>query len=111
MLTALKFTRVPPNTRGGYNSVSYHNLTKDLSNASITSIFSIMKYDSHLWKRKNLKMIRFICCSYRKFRGNTGSMDSNKYNFCCHDFHNDQKNSCGKDGIHYQQKTWTKQSY
>ena len=55
-------------------------------------------------------MIRFVCTRYRKFRGNTRSMDNDQYNFRQHDYHNDNKYSCGRDGIHYQRKTWTKRA-
>lgn len=55
-------------------------------------------------------MIRCVCCRYRKFRGNSRSVDDSEYNFRRHDFHNNQKNSRGKDGIHCQRKTWTKRA-
>ena len=37
-------------------------------------------------------------------------MDNSEYNFCCNDFHNDQKNSRGKDGINYKKKAWKKRA-
>ena len=55
-------------------------------------------------------MIRFVCCRYHKFRGHTRAINNTEYNFCHHDYHNDHKNSRGKEGIHYQHNTWTKRA-
>ena len=55
-------------------------------------------------------MIRFVCSRYRKFRGNTRSMDGDKFNFYQYDYPDDQKYSRGRDGIHCQRKTWTKRA-
>ena len=94
----------------GYNSVSFNNLSKDLSSASISCSFNLVKNGTREWKSNNIKMIRFVCCRYRKFRGNTRSVDDSEYNFRRHDFHNNKKNSRGKEGVHCQRKTWAKRA-
>ena len=72
--------------------------------------FQFSKNGSCMWKSNDFKMIRFACYRFRKFRGNTRSMNNFEYNFCCQDFENDKKNSLGEDGIHCQQKIWTKRA-
>ena len=72
--------------------------------------FNVVRNGTHQWKSTNTKMIRFVCSRYRKFRGNTRSIDDDQVNFHQHDYHNDQKHSHGRDGIHYQRKTWTKRT-
>ena len=41
-------------------------------------------------------MIRFVCCRYRKFWGNTRAMSNDQYNFLHHDYHNDKKIAVAK---------------
>ena len=55
-------------------------------------------------------MIWFVCTRYRNFRGNIRSIDDDQFNFRQYDYHNDQKHSRGRDGIHFQRKTWTKRA-
>ena len=61
---------------GGYNSNSFEMLSKDLTNASIACGFNVVRNGTRQWKCSNLKMIRFVCCRYRKFRGNTRAISN-----------------------------------
>ena len=72
--------------------------------------FNVVRNETRQWKSTNSKMIRFVCSRYRKFRGNTRSINDDQFNFRQHDYHNDQKYSRGRDGIHCQRKTWTKRA-
>ena len=62
MLICFKVYRNPTKypSCGGYNSATFQNVFKDLSNASITSGFNIVKNGSCMWKSNNLKMVRFV---------------------------------------------------
>ena len=55
-------------------------------------------------------MIRFVWYRDRKIQGHSRSMNNNEYNFCYHDYHNDQEDSHCREGVHCQQKTWTKRA-
>ena len=101
-------TKYPSNE--GYESSHFQTLSKDLCNASMSCGFNLVRNGTRQRKSSNSKMIRFVCTRYRKFRGNTRSMDNDQYNFRQHDYHNDNKYSRGRDGIHYQRKTWTKRA-
>ena len=94
----------------GYDSNAFHKLSKDLSNASLECGFNVVKNGTREWKSATVKMIRFVCCRYRKFRGNTRAIGNNEFSFRHHDYHNDKKNSRGIEGIHCQRKTWTKRA-
>ena len=95
---------------GGYESNLFKVLSKDLKSASIACGFNIVRIGTRQWKSSNSKMIRFVCCRYHKFRGHTRAINNTDYNFHHHDYHNDNKNSRGKEGVHCQLKTWTKRA-
>ena len=96
---------------GGFESTSFKELTKELSKKSIQKGFNIVHNGKHVWKITGKMRIRFVCTRYRKFRGEPRSIDNPEYNFCSHNFHNDNQHSRGKARINSVRKTWTKQSF
>ena len=80
----------------GYESAHFQKISKDLSIASLSCGFNVVRNGTRPWKSMNFKMIRFVSCRYRKFRGNTRSIDNDQYDFHQHDYHNDHKLSRGR---------------
>ena len=94
----------------GYGSSLFDNLSKDLSFCAVKCCYNVVHNRSRLWTVNGIKMVRFVCTRYRKFRSSTRCIDNSEFNFRYHSFHNDKKNSGGNEGMHSQRKTWTKQA-
>ena len=91
------------NTEDGFDGNGFKKLLKTLSDSSQKSGFSIIR--KGYYKYRDIKYARIVCSMYEYYRGKLDNRKSSEYRV--YSFHNDRKNSRGKDGKKLARKSRT----
>ena len=91
------------NTQDGFDGNGFKELLKTLSDSSQKSGFSIIR--KGYYKYRDIKYARIVCSMFEYYRGKLDKRKSSEYRV--YSFHNDRKNSRGKDGKKLARKSRT----